>query len=175
MRVIDDRTILADVLGKFERYMYMYVHAYRCPYSLINTLLPLTLTLIPSPLSTSLPSSPLSIPPSVPSFLPPSLSPSFPPSFPPSLRNYMEDLAKVAPGRPIPEKWKLFFKFFCYIKPQNVPSDSIESVFLFEQVSTHCVSTHKTPVVGGCVGVCVCMCVGMEQLHCPPSIHFLPS
>ena len=86
----------------------------------------------------------------------------------------MEDLAKVAPGRPIPEKWKLFFKFFCYIKPQNVPSDSIESVFLFEQVSTHCVSTHKIPVV--CVCVCVCVCVGMEQLHCPPSIiHFLPT
>ena len=90
----------------------------------------------------------------------------------------MEDLAKVAPGRPIPEKWKLFFKFFCYIKPQNVPSDSIESVFLFEQVSTHCVSTHKIPVVGVCVCVCVCVCwngaVTLPSLHSFSPILTLP-
>jgi myosin X len=66
VKVIDDRTILADVLGKFERY-------------------------------------------------------------------YKEDLARMKPGQPMPEKWKLFFKFFCYLKPHSVPSDSIESVFLYEQ------------------------------------------
>ena len=43
-------------------------------------------------------------------------------------------MAKMKPGQPIPEKWKLFVKFFCYLKPHSVPSDSIESVFLYEQV-----------------------------------------
>ena len=49
-------------------------------------------------------------------------------------RYYKEDLARMKPGQPMPEKWKLFFKFFCYLKPHSVPSDSIESVFLYEQV-----------------------------------------
>ena len=40
----------------------------------------------------------------------------------------------MKPGQPMPEKWRLFFKFFCYLNPQNVPIDSIESVFLYEQV-----------------------------------------
>jgi myosin X len=65
-KVIDDRTILADILGKFEGY-------------------------------------------------------------------YKEDLSRMRPGDPMPEKWRLFFKFFCYFKPHSVPSDSIESVFLYEQ------------------------------------------
>ena len=47
---------------------------------------------------------------------------------------YKEDLARMKPGQPMPEKCKLFFKFFCYLKPHSVPSDSIESVFLYEQV-----------------------------------------
>ena len=49
-------------------------------------------------------------------------------------RYYKEDLAMMKPGQPMPDKWRLFFKFFCYFKPQNVPSDSIESMFLYEQV-----------------------------------------
>ena len=49
-------------------------------------------------------------------------------------RYYKDDIERVKLGQPMPEKWKLFFKFFCYLKPQNVPSDSIESVFLYEQV-----------------------------------------
>lgn len=32
------------------------------------------------------------------------------------------------------EKWRLFFKLFCFIKPQNVPNESIEAAFMFEQV-----------------------------------------
>ena len=35
----------------------------------------------------------------------------------------------------MPEKWKLFFKLFCFVKPQNVPTDSIEAAFMFEQVT----------------------------------------
>ena len=31
------------------------------------------------------------------------------------------------------EKWKLFFKLFCYFKPRSVPNDSIEASFIFEQ------------------------------------------
>ena len=42
-------------------------------------------------------------------------------------------MAKMKPGQPIPEKWKLFVKFFCYLKPHSVPSDSIESVFLYDR------------------------------------------
>ena len=33
----------------------------------------------------------------------------------------------------MPEKWKLFITFFCYLKPHSVPSDSIDSVFLYGQ------------------------------------------
>ena len=42
----------------------------------------------------------------------------------------MKDLSKG-----IPQKWRLFFKLFCYLSPQNIPQDSIESTFMFEQVS----------------------------------------
>ena len=44
----------------------------------------------------------------------------------------MEAMKDMSKG--IPEKWRLFFKLFCYISPQNVPTDSIESAFMFEQV-----------------------------------------
>jgi hypothetical protein len=30
---------------------------------------------------------------------------------------------------------KLFFKMFCFINPHNVPTDSIEAAFMYEQVS----------------------------------------
>ena len=60
-------------------------------------------------------------------------------------RYYKEDLAKMKPGQPMPERWKLFFKFFCYLRPHNVPSDSIESVFLYEQVRmTHYLLSFST-------------------------------
>ena len=47
----------------------------------------------------------------------------------------MEALKKLQPGSPPPQKATLFFKIFCYLHPENVPMDSIEASFLFEQVS----------------------------------------
>ena len=48
-------------------------------------------------------------------------------------RKYYE--AAKSPGKGFPEKWKLFFKLFCYLRPGNVPMDSIEAAFMYEQVS----------------------------------------
>lgn len=48
-------------------------------------------------------------------------------------RKYFE--AVKSPTNDFPEKWKLFFKPFCYLKPENVPFDSIEAAFMYEQVS----------------------------------------
>ena len=42
----------------------------------------------------------------------------------------MKDMSKG-----IPQKWRLFFKLFCYLSPQNISQDSIESTFMFEQVN----------------------------------------
>ena len=41
----------------------------------------------------------------------------------------MKDLSKG-----MPSKGKLFFKLFCFINPENAPTDSIESAFMYEQV-----------------------------------------
>ena len=51
-----------------------------------------------------------------------------------TLRHYLESMKNIKTGV-IPEKRKLFFKLFCFINPQNVPSDGIENAFMFEQVS----------------------------------------
>ena len=32
------------------------------------------------------------------------------------------------------KKWKLFFKVFCYLEPERVPDETVESGFLYEQV-----------------------------------------
>ena len=48
-------------------------------------------------------------------------------------RKYFE--AAKNPAKGFPEKWKLFFKLFCYLRPENVPFDSIEAAFMYEQVS----------------------------------------
>ena len=54
----------------------------------------------------------------------------------------------MKPGQPMPEKWKLFFKFFCSLKPHSVPSDSIESVFLYEQVRiTHYITCYCINII----------------------------
>ena len=34
-----------------------------------------------------------------------------------------------------PQKSMMFFKLFCYVHPENVPNDSLEASFLFEQVN----------------------------------------
>ena len=46
------------------------------------------------------------------------------------------------------EKWRLFFKLFCFIKPQNVPNESIEAAFMFEQVGM-CEQTVLTNLFNG--------------------------
>ena len=51
----------------------------------------------------------------------------------------MKDLSKG-----IPDKWRLFFKLFCFFSPQNVPLDSIEAAFMFEQVNTNSLSQRYT-------------------------------
>lgn len=33
------------------------------------------------------------------------------------------------------KKWKLFFKVFCYLEPEKVPDETVESGFLYEQVT----------------------------------------
>ncbi len=48
-------------------------------------------------------------------------------------RHYLDSVKNIQSGV-APEKRKLFFKMFCFIRPQNVPSDSIENAFMFEQV-----------------------------------------
>jgi len=50
-------------------------------------------------------------------------------------RNDSEAMKDLSKG--IPEKWRLFFKLFCFINPQNIPTDSIESAFMFEQVCVY--------------------------------------
>ena len=47
----------------------------------------------------------------------------------------MEALKKLQPGSAPPQKATLFFKIFCYLHPENVPIDSIEASFMYEQVS----------------------------------------
>ena len=49
-------------------------------------------------------------------------------------RQNMDSLKKMTQGV-IPDRWRLFFKMFCFISPHNVPGDSIESAFMYEQVS----------------------------------------
>ena len=70
----------------------------------------------------------------------------------------MQDLSKG-----IPEKWRLFFKLFCFINPQNVPVDSIEAAFMYEQVCMYVCMDVCYVHVFVCVYVCmyVCMCVCM--------------
>ena len=33
------------------------------------------------------------------------------------------------------QRWQLFFKIFCFLNPSEVATDSVEGMFLFEQVS----------------------------------------
>lgn len=46
------------------------------------------------------------------------------------------DMLKNPPKNGKIESWQLFFKLFCFLKPQNVPNDSLEAAFIFEQVSS---------------------------------------
>ena len=32
------------------------------------------------------------------------------------------------------QRWQLFFKIFCFLNPSEVATDSVEGMFLFEQV-----------------------------------------
>lgn len=57
----------------------------------------------------------------------------------------MKDLSKG-----IPDKWRLFFKLFCFVNPQNVPLDNIESAFMFEQVIITVSFLIRNPVVLAC-------------------------
>ena len=51
-----------------------------------------------------------------------------------TFRRNQDNLKKISQGI-IPDRWKLFFKMFCFISPHNVPADSIEAAFMYEQVS----------------------------------------
>lgn len=46
----------------------------------------------------------------------------------------MESMKNLSQGI-VANRWKLFFKMFCFINPHNVPTDSIEAAFMYEQVS----------------------------------------
>ena len=48
-------------------------------------------------------------------------------------RQYME--AMKTAHKSAPQKSMIFFKLFCYVHPENVPNDSLEASFMFEQVS----------------------------------------
>lgn len=54
----------------------------------------------------------------------------------------MEEERKKPQGG-IPKKPILFFKLFCYIRPESVTSDSIEASFMFEQVCLCDCVTHS--------------------------------
>lgn len=47
-------------------------------------------------------------------------------------RQYME--AMKTAQKSAPQKSTIFFKLFCYVHPENVPNDSLEASFIFEQV-----------------------------------------
>ena len=53
-------------------------------------------------------------------------------------REHMNSMKNISQGI-VPDKRKLFFKMFCFINPHNVPTDSIEAAFMYEQVNTNTV------------------------------------
>ena len=51
-------------------------------------------------------------------------------------REHMNSMKNISQGI-IADKRKLFFKMFCFINPHNVPTDSIEAAFMYEQVNKY--------------------------------------
>ena len=81
----------------------------------------------------------------------------------------MDNLKKITQGI-VPDRWKLFFKMFCFVNPHNVPIDSIEAAFMYEQVSSKCIIRNQSTCIivgnvckyiseagtgGGCFGCCL--------------------
>ena len=58
----------------------------------------------------------------------------------------MENLKKITQGI-VPDRWKLFFKMFCFVNPHNVPIDSIEAAFMYEQVSSKCIIRNQSTCI----------------------------
>lgn len=38
--------------------------------------------------------------------------------------------------------WRIYFKLYCFLDTENVPKDSVEFAFMFEQVTHSCMHVH---------------------------------